>query len=122
MPKMTVKYKRAVDIANALNIDASRRDQPSLYAQLNEAGYFWDSDGQIWQQVTEPADPPTELIRVRVWAETSRVADAATDIVSSMELDGYRLLDQSDAYQCRPPKQLESRIYLSFIINLQQPS
>lgn len=115
MPRMTVKYNKANVIANALGIDVNRREQPSLYAQLNEAGYFWNSDAQVWQQSTEPPDPPTQLIRVRVWAESSRVADAAADIVSSIELDGYRLLEQSESYQCRPPKQLESRIYLSFV-------
>lgn len=113
MPKLTRKYKTALSLANQLDI-SERDNQERLYRLLNEAGYFWDASTQAWQQLTTDADPPTELIRVRVWAESSKVSGAAYQMRVAMEEIGYQFLDQSDPYPCRPPKQLESRIYLTF--------
>jgi hypothetical protein len=113
MPKQTRKYKTACELADQLGI-SERDNQEKLYRLLNESGYYWDSGTQAWQQLNQGADPPTELIRVRVWAETSKVEGAAYQLRVAMEEQGYIFLEKSDPYPCRPPKQLESRIYLSF--------
>lgn len=113
MPKQTRKYRTAVELADSLNI-TERDNQERLYRLLNEASYYWDSASQAWQQLSQDADPPTDLIKVRVWAETSKVAGAAYQLRVVMEETGYQFLEQSEPYSCRPPKQLESRIYMTF--------
>lgn len=113
MPKQTRKYRTACELAEKLKID-ERNNQERLYRLLNESSYYWDSGSQAWQRLTESADPPTELIRVRVWAEASKVEGAAYQMRLAMEEQGYIFLEQSQPCPCRPPKQLESRIYLSF--------
>lgn len=113
MPKATRKYSTAVALALKLHIHEID-NQETLYRLLNEAGHYWDSGTQEWQRITEDADPPTELIRVRVWAESSKVGGAAHQLRVAMEEIGYQFMEQSAPYPCRPPKQLESRIYLTF--------
>lgn len=113
MPKQTRKYTTAVGMAIFLGIDKIET-QETLYRLLNEAGYYWDSGTQKWQKLSEDADAPTDLIRVRIWAEASRVIGAAYQMRIAMEEQGYTFLDQSEPYPCRPPRQLESRIYLLF--------
>ena len=113
MPKQTRKYKTACELSEKLNI-LERDNQETLYRLLNEAGYYWDAGTQTWQHLNQDADPPTELIRVRVWAEESRVRGAAYQMRIALESQGYQFLEQSEPYQCRPPKQLESRIYMTF--------
>lgn len=113
MPKQTRKYKTATELADRLSI-SERDNQERLYRLLIEAGYFWDAQTQNWQSLAQDADPPTELIRVRVWAERSKVEGAAYQLQVAMEETGYVFLEKSDSYPCRPPKQLESRIYMTF--------
>lgn len=113
MPKQTRKYRSACELADQLAI-ALCENQETLYRQLNERGHYWDASTQAWQHLAEDADPPTELIRVRVWAEASKVDGAAYQIRLGLEEQGYQFLEQSKSFPCRPPKQLESRIYLSF--------
>lgn len=68
MPKQTRKYRTACESADQLGI-SDRDNQERLYRLLNEAGYYWDAGTQQWQQLSQDADPPTELIRVRVGIE-----------------------------------------------------
>lgn len=113
MPKQTRKYKTACELADQLNI-SDRTNQERLYHLLNEQNYYWDSGTQAWQLLQQDAKPPTELIHVRVLAEASRVEGAAYQVRLGLEEQGYIFLEESEPYTCRPPKQLESRIYLSF--------
>ena len=93
-------------------------DQEALYRALNTQGYYWDSKREVWERNHEPPDPPTELLRIRVWAETSKVKAAANEVIATMEYTRmYEFLEMSELYACRPPKQLESRIYLTFKIH-----
>jgi hypothetical protein len=55
------------------------------------------------------------MIRIRVWAATEKVADAADAVAEAMPQYGLRLIERSEPYICRPPKQAESRIYLTFV-------
>lgn len=113
MPKRTQKYVRAIETAQGLEISATD-DQNALYAALNAANFFWDSGDQRWVPGSAP-DPATDLIRIRVWAARESVADAAEMLVRRFTRDGFVLVERSEPYPCRPPKQLESRIYLTFM-------
>lgn len=114
MAKMTAKYSGAVAIARTKNIPITD-DQEELYAALGKAGFLWDKMKKWYDVSQEPAEPPSDVLRVRVWAKTEDVEQQARLIVRSLTSGGYRLLEQSQPYVCRPPKQSESRIYLSFI-------
>ena len=110
--KQTKKYSKACEIATL-----NHESQESLYKQLNELGFFWDSKLQKWERDDRIADPPSDLIRVRVWAATDKVEQAAHCFIESAQEYGLKLQEQSGVYQNRPPKQNESRIYLTFIDN-----
>ena len=113
MPKRTIKYVRALALADYLEI-TDIGNQERLYRLLSEQGYFWDAATQNWEQINEPADPPTQLVRVRIWTNLTKVKAAAHQVKTVLEQSGYELIEQSEPYPCRPPKQLESRIYLTF--------
>jgi hypothetical protein len=51
---------------------------------------------------------------VRVWADKNKVENAADLFIENVESMGLKLLERSNSYPCRPPNQLESRIYLTF--------
>lgn len=109
--KQTKKYKTACEIATL-----NHQTQEELYSQLNQLGFYWESKKQRWERNDQLADKPSEVIRVRVWADTKKVEQAAAAVVEAMEADyGLKLLERSAPYSCRPPKQNDSRIYLTFV-------
>lgn len=115
MPRMTQKYRAALELAKTiLSSPLQPNDSQSLYHDLNQKNWFWNSKTGVWEQ-GEPAQKPTELVYVRVWADTEKVEQAASDVAGEMQRRDYRLVDRSETYPCRPPKQLESRIYLKFL-------
>lgn len=107
--KQTKKYTKACEIATL-----THETQESLYQQLNELGFFWDSKLQQWERDDRIADPPTDLIRVRVWANTDKVEQAAQCLIESAQEYGLKFQEKTEPHKCRPPKQNESRIYLTF--------
>ena len=107
--KQTKKYSKACEIATL-----NHETQESLYKQLNQLGFFWDSKFQEWERDNRLADPPSDLIRVRVWAATDKVEQAASILIESAQQYGLKLQEKTEPYQCRPPKQKDSRIYLTF--------
>lgn len=113
MPKLTVKYRSALAVAQ---VEGLKETGEALYEALAKRQYFWDSAEGEWRCADiADADPPTPLVRLRVWSDAELVEDAADDIVRVLvETYGYTLVEQSKAYPCRPPKQLEARVYLSF--------
>lgn len=113
MPKQTRKYRTACELADQLNI-SDRENQERLYRLLNEANYYWNSGTQEWQHLNQDAKPPTELIHIRVIAESSKAEGVAYQVRVAMEEQGYHFMESSQPYPCRPPKQLESRVYLTF--------
>jgi hypothetical protein len=118
MPKMTKKFSGALDAAEQAFIGFNRKqetDQEALYRRLQEIGFFWDSQSKKWEEydVTE-ADEPSPLIMVRVWADEEIIQEAADDIVSKSKKI-WQLIERSEPYRCRPPKQREARIYLRFL-------
>lgn len=110
--KQTKKYTKACEIATL-----THQNQESLYKQLNDLGFWWDSKLQKWARDDRLADTPTNLIRVRVWAATSKVEQAAAVFIEACSEYDLKLQEKSEPYQCRPPKQGESRIYLTFTDN-----
>jgi len=114
MPKKTVKYSSALDKCWELNLPV-RGDQTAVYQRLMDAGYLWDSKIQVWLQLdAEPADAPSSVIRIRVWAEQGKAMGVAESVIHGLGKQ-YKLIEQSGTYPCRPPKQKEERIYLSFL-------
>lgn len=112
---MTKKYTEACTAARRAGIRTNGGNQDWLYQQLSEQGYQWDSDAGAWQHLPSlPADEPSPLIRVRVWANNEIVGLMADGVVAAMLDAGLRLVERSQPYPCRPPQQRESRIYLTF--------
>jgi hypothetical protein len=114
MPKQTVKYSSACRIATELNIPLAEH-QEQLYQSLNTSGYYWNSKEKVWEKLDAEADAPTELIRLRVWADARFVEQVADECVFAVAGKGMQLVERSEVYNCRPPKQLEARVYLSFM-------
>ena len=54
-------------------------------------------------------------MRIRVWADRELVEDWTDEIVRFLERAGWDMVDRSEVYVCRPPKQLEGRIYLQMV-------
>ena len=114
MAKQTRKFKAAMEAVRA------RGGQPAvsmhadgLYDRLQLQGLMWDSKAGKWVDVAdELADEPSRLVRLRVWADRELVEDWAEDLVRLLEGAGWDLVDRSAVYGCRPPKQLEGRIYV----------
>lgn len=115
MSRMTAKYKGALSTAKQNEIAAHNYDRDELYQRLNQAGWWWDSKIKKWIQFAEePANEATPLVMVRVWASEENIAPAV-GVIKSAFANGYAIIQESDPYPCRPPKQLESRVYLQFV-------
>lgn len=113
MPKQTAKYSTACRKASDLNISIGNH-QEELYQALNSQRFYWNSKEKVWEHLDEEANPPTELIRIRVWTDARFVEKAANDCIEALSKQGMRLVERSDVFTCRPPKQLEARVYLTF--------
>ena len=113
MPRMTQKYKAALAAAKTL-ATCQVNDSYALYQTLNAHNWYWNSKRGVWE-MGESAQKATDLVRVRVWAASEFVEQAADEVAHELQKQDYQLLERSFPYVCRPPKQLESRIYLSFL-------
>lgn len=112
--KMTAKYRsaRQAGLEKGLSLEGNQDD---LYKQLNEAGLWWDSKAGAWINFAEePAEQPSPKLMIRVWAAQDKVDAAVSAVIKGMR-GLYTLIDRSDPYPCRPPKQKESRVYLTFL-------
>lgn len=128
MPRQTAKFKAAMAALRYHNEDYSlpfdqriivdRDDQEAVYTALQQHGYFWNSTAKIWE-FSDPkeADPPTPLVMLRVWAGSDQVEDFANtlDTLVRNHFPDWKLIERSRPYQCRPPKQQESRVYLKYL-------
>lgn len=114
MPKMTAKYRAALDAARKQKIKTGGKAE-DLYSRLADSFFMWDSKRGEWINLAaEPAHQPMNKIMVRVWAKGEEVQQVAEDLVMALNMVGYSLIQSSEPYPCRPPKQLESRIYIEF--------
>ncbi len=112
MARQTAKYRAAHDLGTRLGIHPTT-EPDTLYAALEDAGFAWDSRLQKWNEMPAP-NPPSRLIRLRVWADGEVVEELADDLVRLLDTLGLQCDERSEAYPCRPPQQLESRVYLTF--------
>ncbi|MBG1267766.1 hypothetical protein [Nostoc sp. WHI] len=107
--KRTKKYSEACEI-----LTFPHRTQDEIYSELNRLGWFWDSKKREWLRDDTPAKEATQLIRIRVWAATDKVDQAADLFIETAVDNGLRLIEKSSPYVCRPPNQKDSRVYLTF--------
>jgi hypothetical protein len=107
--KQTQKYSQACHI-----LSFPHTCQDELYSELNRLGWWWQPKLKKWERDDTPARETTNLIRIRVMASNQKVAEVAQHFIESATDMGLKLIDQSEPYPCRPPNQLESRIYLTF--------
>lgn len=115
MPKMTAKWAAACRLCGSLGIEPGD-DQPQTYQILQEAGYQWNSKASGWELLaSQPANDPSPFIRFRIWADAEIVPDLADDMIRLAAGLGLVLVEKSQPYPCRPPQQLEARVYLTFV-------
>lgn len=107
--KQTRKYTGAISI-----LAFPHNTQDELYAELNRLGWWWNPKLKQWKRDDTPAKEASALIRIRVWAENSKVSEVAQHFAEAASDMGLRLIEQSEPYLCRVPNQNESRIYLTF--------
>ena len=114
MAKLTKKYTSATKVLNQLNLPVID-DNNQLYDKLTRLDYNWDSVTKQWFKSSLPQLPPTDLIRVRVWGDARSIELSANNVVKELESSlNWELVERSSGYMCRPPKQSEARVYLSF--------
>lgn len=114
MPKMTAKYSSALATARRAGIPPTG-DQETLYQRLNENGLWWDSKAGEWIDFSAaPANEPTSKLMIRVWAEGKIVDSRADEVIKGLR-GKFKLISRRGPFQCRPPEQLESRVYLEFM-------
>lgn len=113
--RRTGKYVAAEAIAERFEWDlvlCDSTNQNDLYNLLQKHGWMWDSKTGKWIYLPEiPATKPTQDVMVRVWTDLKKVDGAADKVVENMPMT---LVERSEARVCRPPKQLEGRVYLRF--------
>ena len=108
MVKVTIKTAKVVIKRGGADIE--------LPAEFIKNGLQWNSQEGEWQDVaSEPADPATGLIKVRVWSDTEIIDEVTDELVKLMTSRKFGMVERSLPYMCRPPKQLESRVYLAFV-------
>jgi hypothetical protein len=117
MAKRTKKFVAAQMAAtnNGLGFRLIQEHQDDLYRALEAVGYQWNPDAGLWiKLLDQPAEPPSDLIRIRIWAEARYVEGLADVIANALKpaIDA-ELIERSAPYPCRPPKQKESRVYLT---------
>ncbi len=107
--KRTRKFVATEKIALEIGVNIDE----NIYQNLEENNYFWDSKLGEWF-LGEAAHPPSSLVKIRVWANSNHIKQDCDIIINSLCDNGFALEEKSEPYTCRPPKQLESRIYLTF--------
>jgi len=113
--RITEKYRKALQIGHPLKITTKEREE--LYQQLNRNSYFWNSDKRKWEKISTAANPPTELIKIRIWADARITESVASELIEGLAKKGLRVMNCSKPYLCRPPEHSESRMYLEFVKN-----
>ncbi|ELS04823.1 hypothetical protein Xen7305DRAFT_00045590 [Xenococcus sp. PCC 7305] len=106
--KRTRKFVTAEETARKIGINVDT----DIYKNLEQQGYFWISERGKWVKAGPP-DIPTNLLKIRVWADGRKIQQDCEGILEALD-PWFILEEQSGTYCCLPPKQLESRIYLTF--------
>jgi hypothetical protein len=108
--KQTKKYRGACE-----TLTFPHQTQEELYQELNRLGWFWNPKIQRWERDDRIPNAATKTIYIRVMTGKERVEQAAEAIAEALEQYGLELIEKSEPYPCRPPKQNDARVYLQFI-------
>ena len=106
--KRTQKYIKALEL-----LTFPHNVQDELYNELNRLNWYWNAKSKVWERDDRLAIE-SNVIKVRVWAKTEIVEEIAEHFIESSTTMGIKFLEKSKPYQCRPPHQNESRVYLTF--------
>lgn len=107
----TLKYTRALEIDS----EFTHLSSDELYNHLQDKGCYWDSNISRWVYTPgEQNDPASQLIKIRVMFDKNQVKEVADKITELLTDFGYRFVESSSIYPCRPPKGNDGRIYLTF--------
>ena len=80
--RITKKYRKATQIGKSLKLKIlTISDREELYLQLNKESYFWNSEKREWEKISAKADPPTELIKIRIWADARITESVASELI-----------------------------------------
>jgi hypothetical protein len=112
--KQTRKFASAEKLYNKLSLTQKYRSQDALYEILGEQGYYWERKAQRWQDGGE-SHPPSTVISISVSTGYDRLSEVAEILTEALEGYDLELIEQSRAYPCRPPKQNDSKMYLTFL-------
>ena len=55
-----------------------------------------------------------KIIKVRLIADKNNINSIAEKTINTMAVAGFKFIEKSKKYPCRPPNENESRIYLTF--------
>jgi hypothetical protein len=111
MIRRTRKYIKARESAP----DFSHETSDELYQYLIKSGYYWDADAGVWIKTSSQLnDPPSTLIKIRLWADKNQVEDVAEKVIWALSGERFQLVEKSITYPCRPPKANDARVYLTF--------
>lgn len=113
MPKWTRKYREAFDLADQLLI-AERDNQDSLYRLLNEAGFYWDFNAGAWYRKSNLQSRGSYLVKTYFKREPTGGYEVFLYLRRHLERQGYLIAEDSLVYIYQPPKQLISRVYITF--------
>lgn len=112
--KQTRKFVSAEKLYRKLGLTQRYRTQDALYELLGEQNYYWDRKAQRWQDGGE-SDPPSTVISIRITTGYDRLNEVAEVLIEALGEYELELIEQSKPYPCRPPKQNDSRMYLTFL-------
>ena len=101
-PRQTRKYVKALTTARELGAPlllSKNAQQPELYDALNEAGFWWDSDGDTWKKreahQNERGGYSTErgVYRLRVMCHQLDIETVCKKLAAE-----HRVIDMSNPY------------------------
>lgn len=110
--KQTEKLRKAEQIYSQLGLKEKYSNQEQLYNLLIANNHFWNSQEKRWFNGGE-AEPPSKLIKIRVTTAEYKIELVVEALIKVLEQSNLRLVEQSLPYPCRPPKQNDSRVYLT---------
>lgn len=111
MIKRTRKYLKALEVS----ADFSHGTSDELYQHMIAQGYYWDENCGLWiQGADQKNDPPSTQIKVRLWADKNQVENISNKVIEAVTDQGFRFIEKSIPYPCRPPKANDARVYLTF--------
>lgn len=118
--KHTAKLMAALRMINQLNLPTAS-EQSGIYNNLERAGYYWNSETQIWENLKRSSTMfanddglPTGVIRLRVMAHPGDMDQLMEVIRESLDSYGVTIQEESNPYPNRRGPGL--RIYITGVL------